>query len=506
MSLDADAIVAVIGAGAMGGGIAQVAAAAGHRVLLYDAVAEAPARAVERMDKGLARQVDRGRLDAGGKEAIIARVSTCDELSQVGGADLVIEAIIEDLDAKKALFTQLEATCKDTAIFATNSSSISITAIASVLTSPGRFLGMHFFNPAPVMKLVEVISGLATDPDIAESVFSTASNWGKRPVHALSTPGFIVNRVARPFYAEALRILQEGAADVATIDAIMKQAGGFRMGPFELMDLIGNDVNYAVTQSVFAAFYNDPRYSPSLIQKELNDAGRLGRKSDYGYYDYSDDAEPSEPATAARAAAPARICYGDATDPTRSVIEALESAGLSIEHDARLPINTLSLDDSMRLRLTDGRSATQLAHDSEYDDIALFDLTLDYTSAARVAVTQADQSTLPLDSVAGLFQSLGKSVSVIDDIPGMIIMRTVCMLANEGAEAVNHGICSVESVDEAMQAGLNYPRGPLAWADQIGLDHVRQVLDHLHDCYREPRYRASSFLRRKCYAGAAFYD
>jgi len=225
------------------------------------------------------------------RNALLARISIVDELAGLASAALVIEAIVEKLEVKQQVFAELENLCGDDVILASNTSSLSITAIGAGLVRPERLVGMHFFNPAPIMKLVEVVSGLATDSEVAASIFATAENWGKLAVHACSTPGFIVNRVARPFYAEGLRLLQEGAADVATIDAILRDCGGFRMGPFELMDLIGHDVNYAVTESVHAACYGDQRFTPSLLQKELVDGGFLGIKSGRGFYQHGDGAE-----------------------------------------------------------------------------------------------------------------------------------------------------------------------------------------------------------------------
>ncbi|MCG8426177.1 MAG: 3-hydroxyacyl-CoA dehydrogenase NAD-binding domain-containing protein, partial [Chromatiales bacterium] len=285
-ALDKSKTVAVIGAGTMGAGVAQVAAAAGHTTLLFDTNAEAIERGIAGISKGLNRLVERGKMDEQQRDAILANLHPVTELEQLAPATLVIEAIIEDLATKQSLFRQLEDICGEETILATNTSSLSVTAIAAKLQRPGNLVGMHFFNPAPIMKLVEVVSGITTNKTVAEKVYDTSLAWGKHAVYAKSTPGFIVNRVARPFYAEGLRALEEGAADAATLDAIMRESGGFRMGPFELMDLIGHDVNYAVTCSVFDAYYNDPRFLPSLTQKELVDGGLLGRKSGRGFYNY----------------------------------------------------------------------------------------------------------------------------------------------------------------------------------------------------------------------------
>ena len=285
--------VGVIGAGAMGSGIAQVAATAGHRVILVDADPAALNRSAEALSKVMARLVEKGRMAAGEAQALEERVERTTDLAALAPcahsqASLVIEAIVERLDVKQAVFAEVEQHVGPNAVLATNTSSLSVTAIASGLERPERMVGLHFFNPAPLMPLVEVIPALQTAKGLAPACFTLMAEWGKSPALAKDTPGFIVNRVARPFYGEALRMLEEGIADMATIDEAMRQAG-FRMGPFELMDFIGNDVNYAVTESVFAAMYFDPRYRPSLVQKRHTEARWLGRKTGRGYYDYASE-------------------------------------------------------------------------------------------------------------------------------------------------------------------------------------------------------------------------
>ena len=494
--------VAVVGAGAMGGGIAQVAATAGHPVLLYDAEPSAPSRAKERIAGALARAVERGRVKPEERDRALGRITPCESLDRLAPASLVIEAIAEDLEAKVRLFQTLEVVCQSEAIFASNTSSLSITALAAGLKQPERMVGMHFFNPAPAMALVEVVRGLASAPEAVETVRATAAGWGKTPVVCRSTPGFIVNRVARPFYGEALRVLAEGAADVATIDAVLRGAGGFRMGPFELIDLIGLDVNLAVSRSIHAAYAGDPRYTPSLLQQELVEAGRLGQKCGRGFYDHAPDAERPQPQVAAPAPRPKLIVVEGDLGPAEPLIERFRRAG--IELNRRWGEGLIRIGN-VRLALTDGRGATEWSHLLQAP-VVLFDLALDFADCARIAVARADQASEgDLALAVGLLQAAGMAVSVIDDFPGLLVMRTVCMLANEAAEAVHTGVASAEAVDQAMRLGVNYPRGPLAWAEALGLERVRDVLDHLARTYGEDRYRASWLLRRKALAKQPFH-
>ncbi|WP_028082023.1 3-hydroxyacyl-CoA dehydrogenase [Solimonas soli] len=506
-ALSSSDLIGVVGAGAMGAGIAQVAAAAGHPVLIHDTRPLAADKAIETIRANLAKQVEKGRMTAAAYEAAASSMKAVTDLSSFKASALVIEAVVEDLDVKKRLFSDLESIVANDAILATNTSSISVTAIGSALKHAGRLVGMHFFNPAPVMQLVEVVSGVATEMAIAERIYDTARAWGKKPVHTRSTPGFIVNRVARPFYAEGLRLLQEGVADCATIDALMREAGGFRMGPFELMDMIGHDVNYAVTRSVFDGYYGDPRFSPSLLQLERVQAGFLGRKSGRGFYDYGANAVPPRARTEAPVALSIAPAIWSGTVLGAALAGRLHARGLTSIERRGAEDGVVAAIGETTIYLSDGRTATARAAATGNPNVVVVDLVFDPATATRIAAAPAEQcSDAAWRDAVGLLQASGLSVSRLRDSPGLAVMRTVAMLANEACDAVHQQVCSPADVDLAMRAGVAYPAGPLEWADRLGASTVLAILDNLAKHYGEPRYRASPRLRQSSQSGKGLHE
>lgn len=508
MALDTGVKVLVIGAGAMGAGIAHVAALAGHPVYLYDTRAEAIDKGIAGIAADLDFLVAKGKLAAAARDGAMARLTAVTELADARDAGLAIEAIVENLEIKQQLFLKLESLLGADAILASNTSSLSITAMGAPLARPERLVGLHFFNPAPRMKLVEIVSGLATDRAVADTLYATAKAWGKVVVHAKSTPGFIVNRVARPFYAEGLRVLNECAATPATIDAAMREACGFAMGPFELMDLIGHDVNYAVTRSVFDANFGDKRFTPSLIQHDLVLAGRLGRKNGRGFYDYTAGAERPDAAVEAPQAGETALVAVGSLGVAEALVARLEAGGVAVSRKAGDGVGDGWLEiGAARLMFSDGRTATRRAAEEGFANLVLFDLCLDYATTPRLLVTCADQCGQgAFHGVVGTLQRAGLSVSHIDDVAGMVGLRTVAMLTNEAADAVVQGIATAADIDLAMRFGTNYPRGPLAWADLLGPGFVSRVLTHLREHYGEERYRVSPLITRKKYNGDSFHE
>ena len=503
--LHSDTTVFVVGAGIMGAGIAQVAAQAGHPVRLFDTRDGAAPAASAKLAATLDGLAAKGKLDAAQAQAIAARISAATRLDDAAGCGLVVEAIVENADAKRSLFRDLEAIVGEGGVLASNTSSISITALANGLKRPGRLVGMHFFNPVPLMKLVEVVSGLQTDAEVAVAIFELSKRWGKTPVHARSTPGFIVNRIARPYYAEALSLLHERWAEPTPIDACLRGAG-FRMGPCELMDLIGHDTNFAVTQSVYDANFGDKRYVPSLVQREMVDGGLLGRKSGRGFFVYGAGA-PATPAPAAPFTAPpvppgaivALHGRGVAVDRWAA---RLEAAAVRFEADPSSRWNGLQTDAG-ELRLGDGRSATQAAAESGVRDLAVFDLAIEPAGGAPgTPLALAFASTASAEwreQAAQWLRIAGWQPQLVGDAPGLIVARTVAMLINEGADAVQQGVCTPEGADLAMKLGVNHPAGPFEFLARWDALAVATLLGHLDAHYRGERYRVSPWLRERAW-------
>jgi 3-hydroxybutyryl-CoA dehydrogenase len=479
MNLDTARIL-VVGAGLMGAGIAQVAAQAGHDVALFDTRDGAAEAAKAKLATTLEGLAAKGKLTP---EAVSATLALITPVATLQPAELVIEAIVENLDIKRALFAELEALLSDEAIIATNTSSISVTALARGMKRPERLVGMHFFNPVPLMKLVEVVSGLGTDSHVAQAIETLATRWGKTPVHTRSTPGFIVNRIARPYYAEALMLLQDRAATPEMIDACLR-AAGFRMGPCELMDLIGHDTNFAVTNSVFAANFFDRRFTPSLVQQELVDAGYLGRKSGRGFYRYPEGAPALAVGSYATPTAQRLVVHGQGfvADRFAAAFPQAERQTLS---------DWVGLEaDRAQLRLTDGRTAREIAAERELQaPVVVFDLPLG--EASHLAYATSGDFSAP---VAWLGAAGFQPVEMVD-VPGLIVARTIAMLVNEANDAVQQGVCSEEGADAAMKLGVNYPAGPFEWQGRWGAASIVALLDRLDAYYRGERYRVSPYLR-----------
>ena len=482
-----DLTAAVAGAGTMGRGIAQVLAQCGARTLLYDAQPGAAARAVESIAQALAKQAEKGRIKD--PEAIVKRIEVVPGLQAFAPCHVVVEAIIEDLAAKRVLFSELEDIVDERCILASNTSSLSVTAMASGCKRPGRVAGYHFFNPVPVMKIVEVVDGVLTEPWVTDALTALAQRFGHTPVRCKDTPGFIVNHAGRAFVPESLRVLSEGVADHATIDRILMDAAGFRIGPFGLMDLVGLDVAHAVMKSMYAQYFEEPKYRPSFISEPRVAAGLLGRKTKRGWYEYAPDIQ-MPPEAAAPRTKPASVW---------AVPELKELLlGLGAKVDAKPGAETVCFVAPLGLDAT----AAALEHKLDPTRTVAVDPLYGFTKRRTLMATPVTKKEVR-EQAHGLLASDGVPVSVIKDSPGFVAQRVVAHIVNVGCDIVQMRIATPEDLDRAVMLGLGYPKGPLAMGDALGAKRILAVLQNMHELYREPRYRPSPWLRRRAELGVS---
>ena len=483
----------VVGAGAMGAGIAQLAASVGVPVRLLDARAGAAEAAREAIAGRLARSVEKGRLDAADADAAVGRIQPVAELADLAACPVVIEAIIEDLDAKTDLFRRLEEVVAPDAILATNTSSLPIGAIAARLSGRDRIAGMHFFNPVPVMKLVEVIPGPDTTPTVLETLEALARHLGRTPVRVKDTPGFLVNLGGRAYYTEALTILHEQVATPAQIDAVLCDGLGFRMGPFALMDLTGMDVNYPVTRFLHDSHFADPRLRSTPLHRYMLDTGQLGRKTGRGHYDYAEGAaQPSPDTTAPPEAAAESVVLVDEAPALADLLRACGARVLGPDQDdGRAPL----------LAAPVGEDASALAARMGLDHRRLVACDMIAETSTRVTVmTPPGGDAAARDAVVALL-ARSRKVTAIQDSPGFIAQRMAAMIANLGCEMAQTGLAAPADIDLALRLGLNYPRGPLELADALGPKAVFAILTTLQALTGDDRYRPSGWLRRRAQLG-----
>lgn len=482
--------IAVIGSGTMGIGIAQLAIVNGHSTILYDLDAQKAQQAVHGLEQTFKKLVEKSKLTQQQADEALARLTVVNQVEALSDADLVIEAVVEKKEVKQSLFKQLAEICSTQTIFASNTSSISVTAISAGIAHPERVVGLHFFNPAPVMKLVEIVQGLKTPNSLCLALKNLMLGWKKIPVLTKSTPGFIVNRIARPFYAEGFRALQEQVTSYDQLDYALKQCGGFAMGPCELTDLIGQDVNFSVTQSVYQEFFYEPRYRPSLIQKELVDAGAWGRKSKQGFYSYNEknQYETFQPQAVTAKPVDAHIQLKGVWSQLPAFVTRLGLKSGSASDD-----NILQIDD-IDLRLSQGESAN-IHYLSR--KVVLMDWHHNFEQAEVLVLSHNELCEVSdLVKVEAYFAQFGMSVMWIKDHPALLTLRTIALLINEACEASLHGVASLEDIDNAMKYGVNYPKGPYQWLTQMGGAYVLQTLNNLYALYGEEKYRASIYLKQ----------
>ena len=488
-------IVGIVGAGAMGRGIAQIAAQAGSRVLLLDMQPDVAASARSSIQAQWLRLQDKGRISgeqAQGWGNLLEPVATIADLAP---CDLVIEAIVERLDAKQALFAQLEAVVGPHAVLATNTSSLAVTAIGATLRRPERLAGFHFFNPVPLMKVVEVIAGLKTAPAVCESLSHYARQMGHTPVQAQDTPGFIVNHAGRGFGTEALRIVGEGVADFATIDRILRDQVGFKLGPFELMDLTALDVSHPVMESIYHQYYEEPRFRPSVITAQRLAGGILGKKVGEGFYRYENGVAqvPAEPAVPEVASIPP-VWVSTRAARRAELYQLLKDLGATIETGASPSQTAISLVAPLGFDITTVAVVERLDPARTIGIDMLID---DAATRRRVLATNPATRVDIRDAAHALFARDGKAVSVIRDSGGFVTQRVVATIVNIASDICQQQICSPRDLETAVTLGLGYPLGPLAMGDRWGPTNILEVLFNMQTVYGDTRYRPSPWLRRR---------
>lgn len=479
----------------MGRGIAQMAAQAGSSVLLFDVQSGAADKARLTLSDTWQKLVDKNKLDAAEHAALQGRVDCVDTLAALAPCDLVVEAVVERLDVKQKLFSELESIVGDTAVLATNTSSLSVTAIGAALRRPGRLAGFHFFNPVPLMRVVEVIAGLKTDGVVCQQLTAFAREFGHTPVSAQDTPGFIVNHAGRGYGTEALRVAGECIADFATIDRILKDQMGFRLGPFELMDLTALDVSHPVMESIYRQYYDEPRYRPSVITAQRLAGGVVGKKVGDGFYRYQDGVAqvPAEPAVPQVADLPP-VWVSPKAARRAEIYQLLKNLGASIETAQMPSAGALILVAPL------GLDVTTLAAVERLDPTRTvgIDMMLEDTATKR-RVLATNPATRPdmRDAAHALFAKDGKAVSVVKDSGGFVTQRVVATIVNIAADMCQQGICTPKDLEVAVTLGLGYPMGPLAMGDRVGPTNVLEILFNMGTVYGDPRYRPSPWLRRR---------
>ncbi|MEX2450885.1 MAG: 3-hydroxyacyl-CoA dehydrogenase [Rhodospirillales bacterium] len=494
-----DLTVGVLGAGTMGRGIAQVAASAGMQVRFFDTDTAQLNKAVEFISGMMNRAVEKGRMSAEDAKATIDRIKTVDSLKGFGDCHLVVEAIIENLDIKKKVFAELDEIVAKDGILATNTSSLSVTAIASGTKNQERVAGLHFFNPPPLMKLVEVIGGLRTSPEAVAALMAIGTRMGKHTVACQDTPGFLVNHAGRAYGPESLRIIGEGICQFVDIDRVMKDSAGFRMGPFELLDLVGIDIAHSVMEEIYHQYYQEPMYKPSVIGQQRKDGGLHGRKTGAGFYTYEDGKPVVPEETPAPKAGKATVWVSPANaDGQKLVAKLLKDAGAELD-TAKKPG-----PDSICVVTPIGMDASTSAVAQGLDPVRTVAVDPLFGGAGRITImTTPITDAKHRDAIHGLLAKSGTPVTAINDSPGFIAQRIVALIVNVSCNIAQQRVASPEDIDTAVKLGLNYPKGPLEFGDALGADKILQILRALYDFYGDPRYRPSAWLIRRATLGVS---